>query len=848
MQLSIPNGYFVDNAVIFGDPNNGAIMSKFYDVTFPDLSASDDQAHIDLENDLRLMLGTLKEDERLQVQYYTGSDFDLSIKHFEDQTALSTIPICSSVRAELASRYRGRMAHETLIRSNVRMCISSRLPSRSFDEVFKIVSRSFDQREQFFNLLLSSYGGSVHGLDNIGNYNELLRFWSPTQARNPAVTDLEFLRSIEELCRFSGLAPRPDPAHGFYMDGYYFGVLVAKTMPRGTDARTMESLLDLNVPNVRVVLNMQSLGIEQEIRHQEERYDKLFDNLGTKPGEKPSLAAITGLKRHELRHELLMSNKVVPFKAQLIVIACEKSPDKLDERMEALRVALGKTGSTPYQPALPTSTLSFFNSATPGFGPWNKYPDFWHKMDDAVNVANMIPIASTPAADLDNADWICDGDMNNLIGGKHFTGDSPHHMIAAATTGAGKSSTLQTLALQTGYQFKFIAVIDDGLSWMTTVRKLDPTCKTIIVRSNGDQTFNIFDTRGQPLTSQHLASATALCHLLVGVHADQDKDKLRKAILAKTIQEVYGVWFRKWRKNNPEAHYDLVSELNAGHKGLLELYKIESVTDEAIQNAAYATWTHDMFPTLTDLQDELHSASLQKGPHTEMYATLASLLRPWLRDGIHGVIVDGHSNVDFASSYSTELKVVHIELGELGKSESELRAVAGFLIANEIRNHIQSLPRGWHKQVVIEEMVSFLKVPDAEQICVDYWQTMRKRSCQMIAVFQNYSTLLEVSPKVAKALISNSSAMLLLRNHNTKDLETLGQYIDLPDVVKDHIKRFPKPAELSGHEAYAGFVYAQLDGERLRFTIGRNYISHEVEKITSSSGSDFDKKKAELND
>ena len=55
------------------------------------------------------------------------------------------------------------------------------------------------------------------------------------------------------------------------------------------------------------------------------------------------------------------------------------------------------------------------------------------------------------------------------------------------------------------------------------------------------------------------------------------------------------------------------------------------------------------------------------------------------------------------------VKVVHIELGELGESESELRAVAGFLIANEIRNIIQGLPREWRKQVVIEEMVSFLK-------------------------------------------------------------------------------------------------------------------------------------------
>ena len=173
-------------------------------------------------------------------------------------------------------------------------------------------------------------------------------------------------------------------------------------------------------------------------------------------------------------------------------------------------------------------------------------------------------------------------------------------------------------------------------------------------------------------------------------------------------------------------------------------------------------------------------------------------------------------------------------MGELGESESELRAVAGFLIANEIRNIIQGLPRQWRKQVVIEEMVSFLKIPNAEQISVDYWQTMRKFGCQMTAIFQNYSTLLEASPKVAKALVSNSSSLLLLRNHNREDLNELSKYIKLPEVIKDQIQRFPKPAELKGKDAYAGFVYAQLDGEQPKFTIGRNYISHEVERITSS--------------
>lgn len=841
MSLSVPSGYFVDNHAVWGDSAAGSILSRFYSVDFPDTSASDDSVLVAFENDLRLMLGCLKADERLQLQYYTSSDFIESLDRYESETGKSKVAICNDVRGELVQRYLGRMKAETLIQANVRLCLSTRMPkfidgSRGFDDVFKVLARSFEQREQFFNLSMSSYGGSVKGLDNTGHYEELVKFWSPGQSRHSVPDNLDWLQPIDDLCRFSGLSPRIPPDHGFYMDGYYFGVIVAKTMPSATWAKTMEPFLALTIPNLRVVLNMEPLGIEVSIAHEKERWSKLWSNAYPKEGE-PDPEAIEGLRKHQENIAKLLSNKLLPFKAQLIVIACDRTRDGLDARLEAVRAALGKTGCTPWQPSVATSTIAFFNCATPGIGPWVKYKDFWHRLDDAVNVANMWPAGSTPRADLSQADWLADGHLNNLIGGRMFIGAQPVHMLCAATTGSGKSVLLQTLALQTAPQFRFIVVIDDGLSWLTTCQKLDPTCRPIIARSNGDQTFNIFDTRRQPLSNQHLASATALCHLLVGQHADSDKDKLRHAVLAETIMAVYGSAFRKWRKNNPELYHELGYGIEPGPE-----------TEAYIQNIAIGYWTPDMFPTLFDLQDELFSQSLQKGPRQELCATLASLLRPWLRDGIYGPIVDGASNIDLGSTQITEndlLKVVHFELGEMGESEAELKAVVGFLITNEVRNHIQGIPRGLRKQVIIEEMTAFLKVPNGEAIVVDYYERMRKYSAQVISVFQQYSTLLKASPKVAEAIVHNASAMLLLRNHNRKDLETLSSFMPkpIPEVIKDHITRFPKPVEFTNRdEAYAGFVYVQLGTEEPRYTIGRNYISDEVEKITSSSGADFDRK------
>jgi|SRR6267378_2830660 len=848
MSLIIPDGYFFQDHLIWGDLGKGGILSRGYEVQFPDLSASDDDVYTSLETDIRLMLGSLRADEQLQLIYFTSSDFSEPLNRYESETVKSLIAICSDVRAELVQRFRQRMATETLIQGETRLWVSSKLPGfakedgrtvRGFDQVSKVVSRSFEQRSLFWNLLLSSYGGSVKALDNIGHYDELLKFWSPGQSRYPRCGDLDWLRPVSDLCRFSDIAPRMAPECGFYLDGQVVGVMVFKTMPRSTWMKTMEVFSSLTIPGLRVIVNMQPLPIDNEIRYEEERFSKLVSNIDPKS---PNLQSEVGLDKHRDRMRRLLSNQTVPFMAQIIVIAHDRTRDGLDGKMEAIRAAIGKSGCETYQPLVPTSVIAFFNCAAMGFGPWVRYRDFYHKIDD-LNLANMwLAAGSTPRADLEDATWITDGHLNNLIGGRCFIGAQPLHMLVAATTGAGKSVLLQTLVLQTAPQFKFIVVIDDGLSWMTTCQKLDPTRQPIIVRSNGDQTFNVFDTRRQPLSNEHLASATALVHLLVGQHADGDKDKLRHAVIAETISDVYRSAFRRWRKNNPQAHYDLCVKYGEEQEG-----------EDLVMDNSFAQWTPDMFPTLFDLQDELHAEATQKGPHQDLCATLASLLRPWLRDGIYGPIVDGASNVDLGStdiSESDPLKVVHFELGEMGESESELRAVVGFLITNEVRNHIQGMPRGLRKQVVIEEMVSFLKIPNAEEIIVDYWQKMRKYNAQMVAVFQNYLTLLEASPKVAKAIVSNSSAMLLLRNHNRQDLEALSEFLarPLPEVIKDHITRFPKPNEFTNRdEAYAGFVYVQLGNEEPRYTVGRNYISQLVEDITSSSGDDFERKKQELN-
>jgi hypothetical protein len=67
MHLQVLNGYFLGDHAVWGQCGGSSILSGIHAVDFPDLSASGDQALIDLEYDIQFMLGCLKPDECLPL-------------------------------------------------------------------------------------------------------------------------------------------------------------------------------------------------------------------------------------------------------------------------------------------------------------------------------------------------------------------------------------------------------------------------------------------------------------------------------------------------------------------------------------------------------------------------------------------------------------------------------------------------------------------------------------------------------------------------------------------------------------------------------------------------------------
>lgn len=213
--------------------------------------------------------------------------------------------------------------------------------------------------------------------------------------------------------------------------------------------------------------------------------------------------------------------------------------------------------------------------------------------------------------------------------------------------------------------------------------------------------INYLDTKGLPLTPDHLSAATALVARMIGTSATEEKQMLRQAQIAKYLNLLYEDAFQDWQKKR---HADLMRI--ARHGLALQKFRVERMppgattletfadfrdwratrTDESgsflasfsegdvlrflndpntskeIRNLAFAYFVSSDFPTHRMLQELMMLDPV--GAEREQITEIAMLLLPWCRDGNYGCLFDGVTNISLTG------KIAHFELGNI----PELRA------------------------------------------------------------------------------------------------------------------------------------------------------------------------------
>ncbi len=884
MRVEPVDGYFGENVMVFEGLHRGGFISRGFEITAPDLENADPVHHNALESDLVALLTVLKPGQRMQVQWDVGGSYRAALLRYRAKTnELATNAWTQRVRNEIFVRGWEMDQFGALRRERLRLYFTMPVEAGALSDkrggkaaVLAAYQEEFNQIGRFLEALFGSGGGNVRAMSDEEHFLHYLEFLNPSLGDQKISDPLEFFdpeKSIQENCWHGECRPLERPDTGFYHDGYYHGLLVLKSLPKRTRPGIAYLLTKLGLRNYAITVNVEPVDVEQLIEKEQRELSRV-------EGDYESLRKVkllAAMKTKATKIARYSNGDSSPYRLQYIVRAWDRNRDDLRAKLTALKATIGNMErAVAYEPALETSARNFFYSSWPGW-PFSRYSALWHDYDDAL-VANLLPFSSTPVGHLEEAEFLFDGPNGNLVGGRTFCGEgnssTPQNAVVLGTTGAGKSVLTISILSQTECYRAFTMIVEEGGAYNVYTKTVDPTVEPIVIQANGRLTMNYLDTRGLPLSGLHLSAAAALPMLMVGQSKDEDRNKLRQALLANAINRLYDDFARWHATKHPERWLDLARRacaLDAFRRERMEPHATDvdaflefaefargrpeeaatfisrlgedevtrfakdAATAAQVRNLVFADFSPAEYPQHGHLQELL--AAEASGPHADEMRYLATLLEPWSANGAYGELFDGVSNVSLTG------KIAHFELGCIPESAEELKAAAAFLIANYTRSHMMRLPRGLWKANVFEEVARFALIPSGKKVLRESYQQLRKYNVWNLASVQNYEVF--KNSEIRGPVLGSSRILFLLRQSDRADVEDLARDFAIPDAAKDAVMSHPEPEKLVGRK-FSQFTYYHTDERRPLIVTMRNVASRELLYCASSSGAHYDQRARDL--
>ncbi len=891
-----PNGFFVRDLVVFNHLRRGGYVAKGFVFEAPDLTNSPIADLNDFQEQLCLLLASLHENQRLQVQYFCDSDYKGELLRYQQETERFGNVWTKRARNERFTRYWQAMSERRLRRQRVIFYISRSLENATnsfqaagarrdyYNTLLDQLQTEFEHVHRLLLEIFASAGSRVLPMGDRDHFRHYKQFLNPSLNERfdyDSADGFDPELSIQENCWHSEGNAQSDS--GFFMDGHYHALIVLTRWPRTTYPGIIQRLTNLRLLDYTITVNVDPLPITREINKEEKEHDRV---AGDYASEK-KISLLTVMEKKQKKIHALMQGQTIPFHAMFVIRVWDKTKDGLNAKAGAIKNAVNSMNTAQYfESNLASTSKNLFFQTWPGWT-WGRY-DHRKLYAEHRYLADMLPVTSTFTGHLTTAEAIYEGPSSNLIGIETFSGQdenkSPQHAVLLGMSGAGKSVTVCDLLTQTEGYFGYTVIIEEGLSYGIYTQTVDEDARPIIIHPDGDLTINYLDTKGLPLTPDHLSAATALVARMIGTSSQEDKQMLRQAQIAKYINLLYEDSFQDWQKKRHDELFHIARHALALQKfraermppgattletfadfrdqsgsgpipsqagftfnewgqdclahfdeGTVLKFLKDPKTSKEVRNLAFAHFAPGDFPTHRMLQELMMLDPM--GAERDQIMEIATLLLPWCRDGNYGCLFDGTSNLSLTG------KIAHFELGYIPESAKELKAAAGFLITNHARKHIMTLPRAIRKRNVYEEVARFLDIPGGQEIVQESYAQLRKFNCWNISIVQQYARFKQ--SRIRSAVFGNSRQFFIMRQNDRADLDDMGKDISLPEVTQHAILNYPLPDHQTGQK-YSPFTYLHTDSTRNLCGTVHNVASPELLYCSSSSGEHFDKRAREL--
>jgi len=372
----------MDDMIVYRGLQKGGYVGRGYRVHPPDCENAEVSWLNRMEDDMRVLLSSLKDTARMQVHWTVDSDYRQELLDYYEQTdKLATNAWSKEQRNERFTRYWDRMLQRELRRERLHWYVTTKIDTvgvpmgkgqrAAYDYTLDASARELRQYEELLHQVFGSLGGTIEPLDDLGHFSEFYRFFNPSVSDLPNLDLNDYFdpqQSIVDTCFNCEAAALRKPDLGFYFDGYYHGVLVLKSLPKATFSGMMNQLINLDLLDYSITVNIQAPDVMHEIENEEGAYEKLQHTI--QHSRKLRMVAATHKKGQKIAR--LMSNEVLPYKAQFIIRVWDAQKRGLRAKLAALRGAISKlNGAQYYDPSLPTSASNL------PFSRWHRANSFF---------------------------------------------------------------------------------------------------------------------------------------------------------------------------------------------------------------------------------------------------------------------------------------------------------------------------------------------------------------------------------------------------------------------------------------------------------------------------------------
>ncbi len=875
MRSNPPNGFFADGMMLYGSLGKGGLASKGFLVGPADQRGASVSQVNGYQEKIRNLLALLGENLWAQLQWSCDGDYRPELTAAYREIVEIADPEIRRVRLRYWRRHWKKLLARALRREQLVLFLIVRTNVQSGPLLTRAALLAYyeehlaqlrTQFEELADTLRTIFGAdtTVTPMDDLAHFTYCAKFLNPSFAER---FDLDYAAqfnptlSIQENCwNGDGVGLQ---RIGFHLDGRYHSVFALKRWPSYTTPGLIYRLTGLDFQDYQITVNVEPLPGRREVDKEEKAIERLRGEY--RDSERHSLLVAIGKKERKI--ESLSTGFIRPFAVTYLIRVWDETEHGLAAKCSAIKTAInGMAGAQYYECSRPSTAKKLFFASWPG---WT-HADYRHRTLYAEDsyLADMLPFSATFTGHLTGAEIILEGSQRNLVGMRTFLGTppTPQHVILLGMTGAGKSSFMHRLLIETAARYLYTVLIEEGLSYEKFSRMMG--ARPIILHPDGDITINYFDTGGMPLSQLQIATAVALVARMIGEAADVEAQQIRQATLGQYISQLYQDAFEEWSKRRRELIPSIQRMACATHRwkvrmglGATELEAFAELRDRIARNddeaqqfiadvpesditaflknpqterlvmtAAHAHYTREDYPTHASLVELMRFARFPEHKK-EQVDHLATLLSAWCAHGQYGKLFDGATNISLTGP------VAHFELGQIPEQATELKTAAGLLIAGFARQHIISLPRAAWKRIVYEELARFLDVPGGEKIVAESYAQLRKFNCWTASVVQQYAKF--KNSRVRSAVVGNSKQFWLMRQFDRSDVEDIARDIGLPESVCASIQNYPMlEQQAEGKKFSSVCFYSPVIAPPLCGTVRHVELSKEEEvddEITKSA-------------